>query len=464
MLNVNDFSDYKLSLDYNFQNTYVTFQTSDLIRSFKSRRFKNLPTIIDLESFDKQMSQEGKEFRESKDWKVLSFLRHHKIIDSEFELKESNFKLFLEHLATSFLKLLTKDPIEKERFEKIEVDINKIIFKRQLLGIKINSQFAEEKCFEIEKEIYRIKNTLQLDYNIFSPENEKQQLSYLNDKGYTLIRSVLYTFKIYSNEDVICNLFYQLIRNERDLDSLIYILSHWGGRQRTYPSYYGFGTITSRITMRQPSLQNLKRVNRTVIVPEIGTKFLYIDYSQFEAGILASLSNDENLIQLYNTDIYADLAKEVFGDSGRRDDAKIIFYRYMYGDKNLYNKAKSYFSKFKKLAEFKQKINSEIDKNMKISSVFGNSRHCFFGEEPVWPLSHIIQSTASLIYKKAVLRVNKEINRVEFLIPMHDATLYQINELEYENIKMQIEDIYREEFKKICPQINPRVRSSDSYS
>lgn len=462
-LNINDFSDYNQSPIFHFQNTYITFQTSDFIRVLKTtQKHKRIPAIIDLESFDKQMSQEGKEFRDFKDWKVLHFLRHNKVIDSDFRLKESNFKLFLEYIATLYLNLLEKDSVEKERFKKIEININKIIFERQLKGVRINLDTAKQKCVELEKEIYNIKNILQLQHNIFTPDNEKQQLAYLKNKGYNFIKSSLYTFKIYSIEDPICKLFYELIRNEQDFESLIYILSHWGGQERTYPTYFGFGTITSRITLRQPSLQNLRKSNRNIIIPDIGMKLLYIDYSQFEAGILACLSEDETLIKLYKTDIYDDLAEKILGNAKKRSEAKIIFYRYMYGDSTLSKNAKLYFQKFNKLEKFRKDIDLEISKNKKIGSVFGNYRFCL-NEENTWSLSHIIQSTASLIYKNALIRVYKEMKEIEFLIPMHDATLYQINEIQFDDYKTKIERIYIEEFKKICPQIEPRINSKEFF-
>lgn len=467
-LNIEDFENFEANNSLRFRSTdrLITFQASDLIRELYSRNPKvKLPIIIDLESFDKQMSQEGKEFREYKSWKVLNFLRHHQIIDSGFELNFDNFKLVLQHLAVLYLKLIEKDISEKNRFEDVEIIINNLIHERQLKGVRINKEIAEKKCVAIDKEIYRIKNILQLQYNIFAPENEKEQKKYLKSKGYTIFESLLYTFKTRRNEDLICEHFYNLLRNKQDLESLLYVISRWGGEQRTYPRYLGFGTITSRIILREPSLQNLRKVNRDVIVPDLGMRLLYIDYSQFEAGILASLSDDENMIALYNTDIYKDLASNVLDDESKRDDAKIIFYRYMYGDKTLDLKAKSYFHKFKKLENFRKIIALEILQNKKIGTLNGNFRCPKDGDdEVIWSLSHKIQATASLIYKSALMRVyNNFFRGVEFLIPMHDGTLYQIDEIEYDKIRKEVENIYIEEFKKACPKINPRVRSSELF-
>lgn len=461
-INIEDSDDFKKTLNYRPSDLYITFQTSDLIREFKSRKIKTFPNIIDLESFDKQMSQEGKELRGYGGWKPLSFLRYHKVIDSEFKLSIENVKSFLEKLGFLYNYLLSKDEKEKIRFETIEIEINKLIFERQSLGVRINIDTAKKRCIEIERKIYSIKNDLQLKFNIFAPENIESQKDYLEKNSYRIIKSYRYTFEIHKKDDEVCSLFYNLIRNEQDLDSLLFIVSHWGGQEKTFPSFLGFGTITSRIILRQPSLQNLRKTNRDIIIPDNGMKFLYVDYSQFEAGILASLSKDSKLIALYNSDIYEDLAEKVLKNKDLRKEAKIIFYRYMYGDDSLVKEAKSYFQNFKELEKFKVEVEKELKEKKKIGTEFGNYRHAS-EEENIWALSHVVQSTASYIYKKALLKVQKEVNAAEFLIPMHDGTVYQINELIYDKTKAKIERIYKYTFKEVCPQIEPRLNCKERF-
>lgn len=463
-LNIENFDDFSIGDAQLFKksNTLITFQTADLIQYIKSKStIKILPNIIDLECFDKQMSQEGREFRDFTSWRVINFLKYHKAIDADFRFN-GDPKLFLEVLAGLYNTLYKKDQEETQRFVDIEQPVNRILYERQFLGIGIDKDIAQQKCIELEEEIYRIKNVLQLDYGIYSPDSEKMQLEYIESKGFNVIQTSLYSFKIRRNEDVVCNLFYELMRNTQDLDSLVFMLSHWGGANRTFPTFKGFGTITSRATLRQPSLQNLRKSNRVVIVPDPGKKLLYIDYSQFEAGILASMSGDEKLIQLYNTDIYSDLAEKVLGDKSKRSDAKIIFYRYMYGDKTLSKNAKLYFHQFDKLEAFKKSIEEKITQDHKIGTKQGNFRYSS-GIEHSWCLSHVIQATASLIYKKALMRVRKELTYVDFLIPMHDATLYQLDTHRFEELTDKIKTIYEDEFKKCCPKLNVTTKTSEIF-
>jgi len=451
--------------DHEFRNgdLLITFQSSELIRHLKKlNQFRNWPEIVDLESFDKQMTQEGKDLRQLKKWSMLETLKYHNIAESDFKLSKSTIMQFLGDMGALYQLMLDQKPEEEVRFNNLETKINKLIYRRQLCGIPINMTLAENLCSDLEQQIYYVKNTLQLKYHIFNPDNEQWQREYLKAKGYRLIKSPLFTFKSRRNDDAICNFMYDMIRNQKDLDSLLFMQSHWGGKSKAYPKYLGFGTITSRIILREPSFQNLRKSNRKVVVADALHKLLYIDYSQFEAGILASLSDDPKLIDLYNKDIYEDLAKIVYGDPSKRSDAKVIFYRYMYGDTTLSPQAQQYFRKFDKLQDFKEKVDKQMLEESRVGTTNGNFRTR--GEEQVtWALSHLIQATASLIYKKALIRVSEELDRAKFLIPMHDGTVYQIFYLWYDTVKPQIERIYLEEFRKVCPKLECRVNTKEIF-
>lgn len=462
-LNIEDYADNNNVLTYDSKNQLITFQSSDLIREFDSNGIKSLPKIIDLESFDKQFSQEGKELRNFKKWKILKCLRHHNIIESDFRLSKDNIVKFMEHIASLYEYLSNKDSLELARFNNIETVINEIIYGSQLRGIRVNKELAVMKCKEIEKKIYKIKNTLQLEHNIFSPDDFSTQKDYLTKNNYNIIQSLFYSFKMRRKNDIICNLFYELLRNKQDLDSLLFISTNWGGSKRTYPLYLGFGSITSRIILRQPALQNLRKSNRDIIIPDDNMKLLYLDYSQFEAGILASLSNDDLMIQLYNDDIYADLGRYMFGENQDRKEAKILFYRFIYGDETLEDKVKNYFLRFENLKTFKKELEKGIEVNDKIGTENGNFRVVFDNKESNWILSHKIQSLASLIFKTAIIETHKKVKHAQFLIPMHDGAVYQLKESAYEESKQRIEDIFKNAFKEFCPKIEPKVNCKENF-
>ncbi len=84
-----------------------------------------------------------------------------------------------------------------------------------------------------------------------------------------------------------------------------------------------------------------------------------------------------------------------------------------------------YFSKFKKLQAYKKKVEIEAKSNNLIGTSVGNYRQ--IEDNFSISLSHKIQATASLIFKKALIKVREDVPEAKFILPMPDAAFYQIN-------------------------------------
>ena len=101
-------------------------------------------------------------------------------------------------------------------------------------------------------------------------------------------------------------------------------------------------------------------------------------------------------------------------------------------------RAKSYFKNLENLENFRTDIDKEIATTNKVGTADGNFR-ISDGENKSWAFSHVVQATASLIYKN--FSIHEEIPEVEFLIPMHYAALYQVKEERVFHIQKRIEEI-----------------------
>lgn len=442
---------------------YYCTQISEFIKQYNDyTSYFPLPILIDIESFSKQFIQKSKPLESQDKWNMFRILKERQLLPDGFQITEETIFEYISKIG-EFIQNIAEDTeyFEMERFTDIEIPINKIIYERQRKGIAVDVDSAKEKIQSLEEAVYQTKNKLQLDHKIFTPENNDTQVSWLEINKFGIIDSIERTFKNYSKVNEICKLFYDLIRNQKDLDCFLDMLAHEGGILRTYPSFHGFGTITSRITLREPALQNLRRENRIIIKPDKDCTFIYIDYSQFEAGILASLSKDEKLCKLYDLDIYNDMVSEIEGLI-EREDAKIEFYKFMYGASNLSPAVKKYFSRFKKLQAFKKKIEEEAKDTKIVGTTLGNYRSV--RENVTLSLSHTIQATASLIFKKAIIKADKEVREAKFVLPMHDAALYQVkNNSSAKKIKDQLISIFKEVYHEHCPLINPRVNEKSFY-
>lgn len=459
--------------EISFRNKYYTFQVSDFIRELKSKRFKIIPEIINLESFDKQFSQRGKDLFDFKKWHILKALRREEIIDSNYKI--THLKDFLLEVKDFINKLKENSDAELDRFNNIELKINEIINKTSFEGIKIDRNILDNKCLNLHKDIYELKNEFQFLYNIFQPEYLETQSHYLKNKNYKILISIENTIRLLRKSDVICEKFHKLNRLIKDLKTLMMLKSRLGGIDFVNPYFVGFGSITSRIIIKEPSLQNLRKENRDVIIPNEGKELFYLDYNQFEASILAHLSKDILLLNLINkNDVYADIVEKIYNkelNDDSRKEAKILFYRYLYGDtfeNNLEFKKKvdTYFSKFSTLAKFKNDLIKISMEKSYVETGFGNDRKLDLNNENIWILSHLIQSKASYIFKKAIIETYQKVKKARLLIPLHDGALYEIDEKDAENIKYQITKIFKEVFQKECSLLaNPQAEEQDfNYS
>lgn len=440
-------------------------QVSDFIREFDNEYpHKELPTIVDIESFVKQFWQKSKPLENQKRWNFFKFLKENEYLSNGFKIQDS-IEAYLSFIVDFIEDAINKNSSEEmSRFENIEIPINALIYQQQRKGINIDETIYPDLIQKTEEELYEIKNQLQLGFDIYTPDDISTQIKILKEDGMEIKGSLLTLFKSRQNSSEVCKLVYQMIRAENDLRALLYLTSKKGGKTRTFPNYHGFGSISSRITLREPALQNLRKKTRIVLKADENFEFIYVDYSQFEAGILASLSQDDKLMKLYDTDIYEDVNLKVWNGEKDRDEAKILFYKYMYGMELRLTSESKYFNSFTKLTNFKKQVEEEIESTRKVGSSNGNYRVLEIEDKTI-ALSHRIQSEASLIFKEALLKVSKEIFEADFILPMHDAALYQVNIVRYNknDVEEKIIKVFKDVFALKCPGINHSVKIKDFY-
>lgn len=205
-----------------------------------------------------------------------------------------------------------------------------------------------------------------------------------------------------------------------------------------------FGSRTSRVQLRSPSLQNIPKRFRSIISARAGAQLSYVDFDQFEVGIMAALSGDEELKRLYAAgDMYDLFANKHLGLVGNRKAAKQLFLSYAYGmsRKALVDaayslgvdrqKAKEAFRLFQQYEDWKKSVCAEFQRSGRVATVFGNHYRRtgvghLTGKEQRSAVSQVVQGTASLIFKRALLAV-ASIEDLKVVLPMHDALLFEHN-------------------------------------
>lgn len=438
-------------------DTFITFQPDELINQFGLENVKKID-ILDFECLDKQIRQsiDGATLKEK--WSVSNMLATY-LDEKEQKWQEEEYEILLKKLAQCYCVMKEKGKDEWPRITEIEIPVNKILYELQSKGIFFKHDEIEPLCKELHKRIYEQKNKIQLDLGYASDD----LISYMNAHGMEYRLSSNPSDIEYKN---ICKKvhpelepFWRIRVEERNLRCLMFLSAGRLGSNLCRPLFKGFGSSTGRIFVRDPALQNLSRRFRKLLQEDLeeGWRYEYIDYGQFEAGILAGLSNNPKLQSLYEKDcIYERLAEM---SKTNRDEAKIMFYCFVYG--GIISKgAENFF----KLYNLKDAVEREVEKVFQqgyVETALGNRRVVTCEDDKKWILNHFIQGTSSLIFKQALINVNASFcNTVKLVLPVHDAALFKV----YKDVETdRIIEQFKQAFVKWMPGSKPIVRTKDFF-
>lgn len=330
---------------------------------------------------------------------------------------------------------------EWKRYVEIERPVADYLIRSAADGIAICEHKLRTHKGQIDFDYYLALKTFSATYGMhLEMPSDEVVINYLEPKGFDFSGvNVNYVLNFVQMQDLFAE---DLLRLRKIAGSRKVLAAIPYSQKRIFPIVDWFGSITSRIYYKDPSLQNLAKTHRDVLMPDPGKAFSYVDFDQYEAGIMAALSGDQNLLQLYaNGDLYDLAAKEIFNDSGKRKEAKRLFLSYAYGmkRKNLVDAAyasgaerkatRDFFDQFREFEQWKVSLTNEFERESKIGTVLGNylvrdQKDELTAKEKRSAVSQVVQGTASLIFKKVLLELRNE-EQVQLKVPMHDAALFQ---------------------------------------
>lgn len=334
---------------------------------------------------------------------------------------------------------------ELARLADVELPVFQMLAKHSSLGIGINVERVREARELVQFDFYTALKKFSHEFNVQPDVMRDDHLAdFLIEKGYDLSDiSLDYIVEYIPLAGDFGNKLKQL-RKLRDTNSILNDLSLSDGV--AYPIVDVFGTRTSRITYRNPSLQNLSKKYRDVIIPLADKNLGYVDYDQFEVGIMAALSGDPCLKELYEAgDMYALFAEKYLKIDGFRKQAKLLFLSYAYGmsKKSVIDaadelgasrsNAKTAFKSFETYEAWKTEKEKEFDIAGRASTLMGNyivaeGKAPFSRKEKRSMISQLVQGAGSLIFKKAMLSLS-ETPDFRLVLPMHDAMLFEYSEV-----------------------------------
>ena len=242
-------------------------------------------------------------------------------------------------------------------------------------------------------------------------------------------------------------------------------------------------TATGRLSSSDPNLQNIPvrgedgKEIRKAFVPEKGCLFFSADYSQIELRVMAHLSGDENMIEVFREgkDLHAATAATIYKkpiDKVSRDERTkskranfgIIYGITMFGLAERLDISRDearqlidgFFETFPKVRDYMEKAKEEARQQGYVATLFGRRRYLpdinsqnatvrGFAERNA--INAPIQGTAADIIKVAMIRIfnrfREEGIRSKMILQVHDELNFSV----YPDEKERVERIVIEEMQ-----------------
>jgi DNA polymerase I len=395
-----------------------------------------------------------------------------------FELKETLIKTMKSHGLTGL-------------FSDIELPLVGVLAEMERYGVRVERKMLGElsrdfdgRLTGIVKEIYAISGE---PFNINSP----QQLSRVlfdtlhlppvkkTKTGFSTDTEVLETLSLQHPLPKKILEYRTLTKLKNTyIDVLPTLINPHTGRIHT--TFNQMVVSTGRLSSSDPNLQNIPVRGeegmkiRQAFVPEDGCVLISSDYSQIELRVLAHISKDPLLIEIFlrNEDIHSTVAQNIFGVScenvtqDMRRTAKVINFGIIYG-MSAYGLSKelgvsqreaqqyidSYFARHTGVKAYMDAIVEEAQSKGFVRTLFGRIRFIPEVNNPDQAVRQLgqrtamntpIQGTAADIIKMAMINITAKLKEKglgsRLIMSIHDELVFEVKENEIVEMETLIKD------------------------
>ncbi len=378
-------------------------------------------------------------------------------------------------------KTLKHENLDKV-YSEIEKPIMHVVKEMEDYGIMIDKKYFESLSAEYHKEldkltakIYKMAGT---EFNINSPKQMGEVL--FGKMGMKSSKKANATGAFSTKVSVLeeleeANPIIKEILAYRELQKLLstyidVIPKMAGTDNRLHAKFLQNGSTTGRFSSQDPNLQNLpiktelgKRI-RGGFIAQKGHKLCAFDYSQIELRVVAMLSGDKKMTQIFREkkDIHSGVASFVFGvpiekvDGEMRCKAKVINFGIIYGmgvsalRKNLGGTREeaqkfydNYFNQFSGVRDYLEEVKRFALKNSYTETLFGRRRYFPNINSKIPFLKNMaertatnapVQGTAADLIKLAIRYADEDLkkagllNKAHLLLQIHDELVYEVEE------------------------------------
>ena len=384
-----------------------------------------------------------------------------------------------------FEKLGASDSLRA--LNEIELPTSKTLARMEHYGIAINRYQLDDMFITLGREVDKIAaecyQIIGKEINLASPKQLQGVL--FEDLGMQGTKAVKTGFS--TNAAALNELFEQTehpflakLLEHREVSKLRQIVEIMvkaiSTDGRIHTNYVQTGTSTGRLASDSPNLQNIpiksergRQIRDAFMVGEGFETLLSADYSQIEMRIMAHLSEDEGLIEAFNTgeDLHRFVGSRIFGVApsevtpAMRSKVKAMSYGLVYG-LSEYGLAKQlrisnseakqlmadYFARFGGVRRYLAKVVDEAKIDGYTVTSFGRRRPFDDLRSSIFQvreaarraaLNAPIQGTAADIMKLAMTRIDRKIGlsgmKSRMLLQVHDELVFEVAAGELDALK-----------------------------
>ena len=240
-------------------------------------------------------------------------------------------------------------------------------------------------------------------------------------------------------------------------------------------------TQTGRLSSYDPNLQNISvrdeegRTVRKAFLPKEGNVLLDSDYSQIELRVLASLANEEKMIEAFRShiDIHASTARNVFGLSAEevtpemRRRAKAVNFGIVYGisdfglakqvgisRKEAQEFIENYYATYPRIREYMDGVVSYCEEHGYVKTMMNRRRYIREIKDSNYmtreagkraAMNSPIQGSAADLMMIAMIRCYRLMQekgvKAKMILQIHDELLFDVPEEEVEVMKEIVQEV-----------------------
>ena len=473
-----DFKKFDALLKKIFENENISKISNDLKLDIKLLSKKNIRILGDI--FDIKLAHYLINPDISHD--LISISKNYLNLSIKKKIKELlNYEISC--LAFRLKPLLKSDLVKFHQlnlYKNIEIPLLKTLAIMETEGINLDVNFLKNlskkttgELNEITKKIFELSGE---EFNISSPKQlgeilfEKMKISDKPKKTktgqYSTSEEVL--TELASKNDIV-----KLVLEYRSISKLLntYIDSlpkqlH-KSTNRIHTEYVQTVASTGRLSSINPNLQNIpirtsrgKEIRKAFIAKNKDHFLMAADYSQIELRIIASLSEEENMINAFKNkeDIHSSTAAAVFNvpinkvTKEQRSNAKVVNFGIIYGvsafglsnQTNLNRKEskeliEKYFEKYPKLKHYMNNQISFARDNGFVETILGRRRYLkdinsqnsiVRGAAERNAINAPIQGSAADIIKIAMINIQNKLSSGNYsskmLLQVHDELVFDV--------------------------------------